>query len=82
MNFFRNLLYLFVKDFVVSLNCPEWPAAKLLLRLLLFRMVRLLGGDKTALLVKNIAINIFSMIGEAISRLNLDVQQIVLSNEI
>ena len=37
---FRNDLYIFVEDFVRSLDCPEWPAAEVLLRLILFKMIR------------------------------------------
>ena len=66
---YRNLLDLFVEDFVTCLNSPDWPAAELLLRLFLFKMVHLAEGDKTAAPAKNMALDLLGSMGAAISEL-------------
>ncbi|KAG0652985.1 scc2 [Hyphodiscus hymeniophilus] len=66
---YRNLLDLFMEDFILCLNSPEWPAAELLLRLLLFKMVHLAEGDKTPAPAKNMALDLLGSMGAAISDL-------------
>jgi cohesin loading factor subunit SCC2 len=66
---YRNLLDLFVEDFITCLNSPDWPAAELLLRLLLFKMVHLAEGDKTSAPAKNMALDLLGSMGAAISDL-------------
>jgi cohesin loading factor subunit SCC2 len=69
-----NPLYVFTEDLLKALVHPEWPAAELLLRLLLFQTVRVLQSDKTAPMVKLVAIDVLGLMGQAISRLNFDFQ--------
>ena len=64
---YRNLLDLFVEDFITCLNSTDWPAAELLLRLLLFKMVQLAEGDKTPAPAKNMALDLLGSMGAAIS---------------
>lgn len=64
---YRNLLDLFVEDFIACLNSAEWPAAELLLRLFLFKMVHLAEGDKTPAPAKNMALELLGSMGAAIS---------------
>jgi cohesin loading factor subunit SCC2 len=71
---FRNLLYIFVEDFVRSFDCPEWPAAELLLRLILFKMIRLLEVEKTTSTVKLMAVDVLGLMGAAISSLNFNIR--------
>ena len=71
---YRNLLHILLEDFVKSLDCPEWPAAELLLRLLLFKMIRLLEADKTTPTVKLMAVDVLGLIGAAISSLNFNIR--------
>ena len=66
---YRNLLDLFVEDFITCLNSIEWPAAELLLRLLLFKMVQLAEGEKTPAPAKNMALDLLGSMGAAISDL-------------
>jgi cohesin loading factor subunit SCC2 len=66
---YRNLLDLFVEDFITCLNSTDWPAAELLLRLFLFKMVHLAEGDKTPAPAKNMALDLLGLMGAAISEL-------------
>jgi cohesin loading factor subunit SCC2 len=72
---YRNLLDLFVEDFITCLNSTDWPAAELLLRLFLFKMVHLAEGDKTPAPAKNMALDLLAVMGAAISELNSHVRK-------
>ncbi|PBP25600.1 AT hook domain-containing protein [Diplocarpon rosae] len=72
---YRNLLDLFVEDFITCLNSTDWPAAELLLRLFLYRMVQLAEGDKTPAPAKNMALDLLGLMGAAISELNSHVRR-------
>jgi cohesin loading factor subunit SCC2 len=67
-----NPLYVFTEDLLKALIRPEWPAAELLLRLLLFQTVRILQSQKTAPMIKFLAIDVLGLMGQAVSRLNFD----------
>ncbi len=79
---YRNLLDLFVEDFITCLNSMDWPAAELLLRLFLFKMVSLAEGEKTAAPAKNMALDLLGLMGAAISELNSHVRKTSTSLEI
>ena len=66
---YRNLLDLFVEDFITCLSSTDWPAAELLLRLFLFKMVHLAEGEKTPAPAKNMALDLLGSMGAAISEL-------------
>ncbi|KAG9244691.1 hypothetical protein BJ878DRAFT_440888 [Calycina marina] len=66
---YRNLLDLFVDDFITCLKSPEWPAAELLLRLLMYKMVQLAEGDKIPAPAKNMALDLLGSMGAAVSDL-------------
>jgi len=66
---YRNLLDLFVEDFTLCLDNPDWPAADLLLWLLTVQMLKLLENDKTAVTAKNMALELLGIIGGALSKL-------------
>ena len=72
---YRNLLDLFVEDFITCLNSTDWPAAELLLRLLLFKMVHMAEGDKTPAPAKNMALDLLGTMGAAISELSSQVRR-------
>jgi cohesin loading factor subunit SCC2 len=72
---YRNLLDLFVEDFITCLNSTDWPAAELLLRLFLFKMVNLAEGDKTPAPAKNMALDLLGSMGAAISELSSHVRK-------
>ncbi|KAL5346662.1 Sister chromatid cohesion protein 2 [Pseudogymnoascus australis] len=78
---FRNSLYIFVEDFIRSFDCPEWPAAEILLRLTLFKMTRLLESDETTSTVKLMAVDILGLIGAAIARLRFNIRHIANSED-
>ena len=66
---YRNLLDLFVEDFTACMDSPDWPAAELLLRLLMLMMVKLVEGEKQSAPAKNMALEILGVLGAAISKL-------------
>ncbi|OAA62309.1 Armadillo-type fold protein [Cordyceps fumosorosea ARSEF 2679] len=72
---YRNLLDLFVDDFTVCLDSPDWPCAELLLRLLMLRMVQLFEGQRTAVPAKNMALELLGSMSAAISRLRSHVKR-------
>ncbi|CCD53834.1 similar to sister chromatid cohesion protein Mis4 [Botrytis cinerea T4] len=78
---YRNLLDLFVEDFVTCLNSPDWPAAELLLRLFLFKMVQLAEAEKTPAPAKNMALDLLGSMGAAISELHFHVRKSAASLE-
>jgi cohesin loading factor subunit SCC2 len=72
---YRNLLDLFVEDFIACLNSTDWPAAEMLLRLLLFKMVQLAEGEKTPAPAKNMALDLLGLMGAAISELRSNIRK-------
>lgn len=66
---YRNLLDLFVEDFTSCLNNPDWPAAELLLRILMTMMVNIVNGEKSSAPSKNMALEVLGVICAAISKL-------------
>ncbi|KAL2015428.1 hypothetical protein VTK56DRAFT_5506 [Thermocarpiscus australiensis] len=73
---YRNLLDLFVEDFTTCLDNPDWPAAELLLRLLMVMMVNLVENDKSAITAKNMALELLGIMGAAISKLRGHVRKV------
>lgn len=79
---YRNLLDLFVEDFTTCLDSPDWPAAELLLRYMMIRMVQLSEGERTAAPAKNMALDVLGTMGAAISRLRSHVRKTASNLEI
>ncbi|KAL1840575.1 hypothetical protein VTJ49DRAFT_307 [Mycothermus thermophilus] len=73
---YRNLLDLFVEDFTTCLDNPDWPAAELLLRLLMVMMVNLVENDKSGVPAKNMALELLGTMGAAISKLRGHVRKV------
>jgi len=79
---YRNLLDLFVDDFITCLKSPDWPAAELLLRLLMFKMVQLAEGDsKVPTPAKNMALDLLGSMGAAISQLRSHVKSTAITSQ-
>ena len=76
---YRNLLDLFVDDFTSCLNNPDWPAAELLLRLLMLMMVKIVEDNKSPAPAKNMALEILGVVNAAISRVRSYVRKTALS---
>jgi cohesin loading factor subunit SCC2 len=76
---YRNLLDLFVEDFTTCLDNPDWPAAELLLRLLMVMMVNLVESDKSGVPAKNMALELLGIMGAAISKLRGHVRKVASS---
>lgn len=72
---YRNLLDLFVEDFTTCLETSDWPAAELLLRLLMLSMFKLTEGDKIPAPVKNMALEELGAIGAVLARLRSTVNK-------
>lgn len=66
---YRNLLDLFVEDFTVCLDLPDWPSAELLLRQLMLMMVQIFEAPKTPAPAKNMALELLGVMTGAVARL-------------
>lgn len=78
---YRNLLDLFVQDFITCLSSSDWPAAELLLRMFVISMISLGENDKTPGAAKNMALEILGEIGAAISQLTSSVKRMAAAIE-
>jgi len=76
---YRNLLDLFVDDFTSCLNNQDWPAAELLVRLLMLMMVKLVEDHKSSAPAKNMALEILGVVNAAISRIRSYVRRSTIS---
>lgn len=66
---YRNLLDIFVEDFLSVLGSTDWPAAQLLLTSLLSSLLALFENDKTTAPVRNMALELFGLMGSTIADL-------------
>ncbi|KAI0022149.1 sister chromatid cohesion protein Mis4 [Xylariomycetidae sp. FL0641] len=78
---YRNLLDLFVEDFTTCLDSPDWPAAELLLRLLMSLMLHQSDGEKNSAPARNMALELLGVMAAAISRLRSHVRKIANNSE-
>lgn len=67
---YRNLLDIFVEDFLSVLGSTDWPAAQLLLASLLSNLLGLVDNDKSTAPVRNMALELFGLMGSAIADLH------------
>ena len=65
----RQLLDLFLEDFITVLGLPEWPAAELLLQILYANCRNIAENQKSLAPAKNMALEILGQMGSAISEL-------------
>ncbi len=65
----RQLLELFLEDFITVLGLPEWPAAELLLQILFANCRNIAENQKSLAPAKNMALEILGQMGSAISEL-------------
>lgn len=79
---YRNLLDLFVDDFTTCVDSSDWPAAELLLRVLMITMMQHFEAPKTAAPTKAMALELFGNMSSAISRLRFHVKKLATSFEI
>jgi len=71
---YRNLLDIFTEDFLNVLGMPEWPAAEMLLRALLSKMISITNDEKSSVPSKNFALDLLGLMGSGISDLLLLLQ--------
>lgn len=76
---YRNLLDLFITDFIECLKDPAWPAAELLLRLFLYQMVGLVQADKTPAPARNMAIDVLGAMAAGMSELRIELRELASS---
>ncbi|KAI6258119.1 hypothetical protein MCOR29_011561 [Pyricularia oryzae] len=81
---YRNLLDLFVDDFVTCLDSTDWPAAEVLLRQLTFQMISQIEAERTPAPAKNMALEILGVMCAAITKLTSQLRKVVaqLSTEV
>ncbi|EMR61610.1 putative sister chromatid cohesion protein mis4 protein [Eutypa lata UCREL1] len=72
---YRNLLDMFVEDFTACLDSPDWPAAELLLRILMYMMLQRTDGEKNSAPARNMALELLGIMAAAISRLRSHVRK-------
>ena len=72
----RQLLDMFAEDLIVVLGLPEWPAAELLLRALLIKMVVIAEKAKSNAPAKGMALELLGQMGSAISDLVTHTRQL------
>lgn len=79
----RHLMDMFAEDLIVVLGLPEWPAAELLLRALLIRMIDIAENKKYNAPAKSMALELLGIMGSGISGLVASTQNkaSVLENE-
>ena len=65
----RQLLELFLEDFITVLGLPEWPAAELLLQILFANCRNIAENNKSLAPAKNMALEFLGQMGSAISEL-------------
>lgn len=65
----RQLLDMFAEDLIAVLCLPEWPAAELLLRALLVRMIDISENKQYNAAAKTMALELLGLMGSAISEL-------------
>jgi len=62
----RKLLDIFTEDFLNVIGSSDWPAAELLLRTLVLRMIGLIDNPKSAVPSRNLALEILGVIASGI----------------
>ena len=65
----RQLLELFLEDFITVLGLPEWPSAELLLQILFASCRNIAENQKSLAPAKNMALELLGQMGSAISEL-------------
>ncbi|KAK5144040.1 hypothetical protein LTR04_001698, partial [Oleoguttula sp. CCFEE 6159] len=71
---YRSLLEIFTEDFISVLGSVDWPAAELLLRVLLSNMAGLIENQRSTVSAKTIALDLMGLMGSAIMDLQICVR--------
>ena len=72
----RHLLDIFVEDLLSVLSLPEWPGAELLLQALIAQLNDIVTSDKSTAPAKNMGLELFGMMGCAISDITSATQNV------
>lgn len=73
---YRNLLDIFTEDFVNVLGSTDWPAADLLLEVLLIRLLAIVDNEKSAAPAKNMALDLMGIMGAGIADVKHSLEQL------
>ena len=68
---YRKLLDIFTEDFLNVLGSSDWPAAELLLRALLMRMIGIIEREASQVPARNLALEFLGVMGSGILELQL-----------
>ena len=72
---YRNLLDIFTEDFLSVLGSTDWPAAELLLRALLTRLLEISNSNKSSAPSKSMALETMGSMATRITAIRLQAQQ-------
>lgn len=72
---YRNLLDIFTEDFLGVLGNTDWPAAEMLLRALLAKLLDLTNSNKSSAPAKSMALELMGSMATRITSLRLQAQQ-------
>lgn len=72
---YRNLLDIFTEDFLSVLGNTDWPAAEMLLRALLQRLIETIDDSKSPAPAKSMALELMGTMASRITELRLHTQQ-------
>lgn len=72
---YRNLLDIFTEDFLSVLGNTDWPAAEMLLRALLLRLLEISDSKTSAAPAKSMALELMGSMATRITALRLQAQQ-------
>ena len=73
---YRHLLDIFVEDLIAVLGVPEWPAADILLQALTAQLNEIVESEKSTAPAKNMALELFGLMGCAISDITTAAQHL------
>ena len=68
---YRKLLDIFTEDFLNVLGSSDWPAAEVLLRMLLMRMIGIIERDSSPAPARTLALELLGVMGSGILELQL-----------
>ncbi|KAK6431376.1 Sister chromatid cohesion protein 2 [Oleoguttula sp. CCFEE 5521] len=68
---YRKLLDIFTEDFLQVLGSSDWPAAELLLRMLLLQMMQIAQNPKNAQASRNLALELLGIMGSGTLQLQI-----------
>ncbi|GAO46994.1 hypothetical protein SAICODRAFT_18380 [Saitoella complicata NRRL Y-17804] len=69
---YKGLFDIFVEDLITVLTCPEWPAAELMLTIIVRHLISYFDDDKQGAQIKGIALDTLGSIASKIKKCDVD----------